>query len=466
MPWVGVAAGGPYFRTDDGRDWTPIGQNDAVDWPDLSGLFRRRDIAAVDAHLEHLRAQGVTCLRLMLEYAQGRHRYLERPAGQFVPNMVRFWDDLFRLCERHGLRILLTPFDTFWMWLRWPRHPYNRVNGGHLRHPSELLSCAATRHAIKARMTFAVERWGGSGALFAWDLLNEIHPAHDGGCATNFGAFIHDISTHVRQLEERLYGRSHLQTISVFGPELGTAAGADIAEAVFRHPDLDFATIHLYETGTIDYPRDTVVPALATGRIVQESLSEIRDTRPFLDTEHGPIHAFKDHRLTLPERFDDEYFRHMQWAHLAAGGAGGGMRWPNRHPHVLTAGMRRAQKSLSDFAALVDWQRFRRSTAALCIDSPAVAGFGCADSTQMIGWFVRRDSVRPDGILDAAAAPLTASISVRGLQPGRYRATFWNTASGSIETAGDVVCDGESLQVQFAIHTDLAVLLRHSATQL
>ena len=29
----------------------------------------------------------------------------------------------------------------------------------------------------------------------------------------------------------------------------------------------------------------------------------------------------------------------MSWAHLASGGAGGGMRWPNRHPHVLTSGM-------------------------------------------------------------------------------------------------------------------------------
>ncbi|TIL77742.1 MAG: hypothetical protein E5Y81_12695, partial [Mesorhizobium sp.] len=43
---------------------------------------------------------------------------------------------------------------------------------------------------------------------------------------------------------------------------------------------------------------------------------------------------------TSPE-LPTEYFRHLQWAHLAAGGAGGGMRWPNRSPHVLTPGMRR-----------------------------------------------------------------------------------------------------------------------------
>ncbi|TIT96391.1 MAG: hypothetical protein E5W39_19160, partial [Mesorhizobium sp.] len=84
-----------------------------------------------------------------------------------------------------------------------------------------------------------------------------------------------------------------------------------------------------YEEGTIDDPSDTVAPALGMARIVGEALGEIRDGRPFLDSEHGPIHSFKDKKITLPEPFDDEYFRHLQWAHLAAGGAGGGMRWPN-----------------------------------------------------------------------------------------------------------------------------------------
>ncbi|TIU05358.1 MAG: hypothetical protein E5W44_25990, partial [Mesorhizobium sp.] len=102
----------------------PIGQNDAISWPELNRLFRRKDIAGVEAHLRWLRQSGVTCLRLMLEYAQVRHRYFERPLGRFVPAMVRLWDDLFRLCEKHGLRILLTPFDTFWQWRHWRHHPY------------------------------------------------------------------------------------------------------------------------------------------------------------------------------------------------------------------------------------------------------------------------------------------------------------------------------------------------------
>jgi mannan endo-1,4-beta-mannosidase len=141
MPWVQTRPGHPYFLTDDGRPWTPIGQNDAISWVEFEGLFRRRDLPAVERHLRWLKAHGVTCLRLMLEYAQVRHRYIEKPAGRFVPAMVQLWDDLFAMCERIGLRILLTPVDTFWMWLHWRHHPWNKANGGPCASPSETLLC-------------------------------------------------------------------------------------------------------------------------------------------------------------------------------------------------------------------------------------------------------------------------------------------------------------------------------------
>jgi mannan endo-1,4-beta-mannosidase len=433
-PWVGVAAGAPYFVLDDGTPWTPVGYNDAITWPELAGLFRRRDLAGVEAHLRMLRGHGVSCIRLMLEYAQVRHRYFERPAGTFPAAMVRLWDDLFALCERTGMRILLTPFDTFWTWLHWRHHPYNRLHGGPLDHPSRILLCDRTRAAIKARLSFAVRRWGGSGTLFAWDLWNEIHPAQGGDSADAFMEFIEDVSGHVRWLEVELYGRSHPQTVSLFGPELVWRPHMPLAEPIFRHPSLDVATLHVYEQGTIDDPRDTVAPALAMARIVAGAIAEIADGRPFLDTEHGPIHTFKDRRKTLPERFDDEYFRHMQWAHLAAGGAGGGMRWPNRRPHVLTVGMRRAQKALSDFLPLVDWPRFDRRVLreGLTASHEALHLVACGDRDQAVVWAVRGDSVGTDGTLRPDVAPLATDIRIPGLSNGTVTATLWDTDKGRV----------------------------------
>jgi len=433
LPWIGVAANAPYFVTEAGEPWTPIGHNDAISWESLKGLYGRRDLPGAEAYLQGLVDSGVTCIRLMMEYAQSRHRYFERPLGTFVPRMVQLWDDLFAICERLGLRILLTPFDTYWTWLHWRHHPYNRANGGVLDHPSRLLLCRQTRDAIKARLAFAARRWGGSGALFAWDLWNEIHPAQAGDTAECFGEFIQDLADCVRTVEERLYGRAHPQTVSLFGPELRWRPHMKLEEPIFRHPALQFATIHIYEQGTIDHPRNTVDPAIGMGRIVRRSLAEIHDGRPFLDTEHGPIHAFKDRKRPLSEAFDDEYFRHTQWAHLAAGGAGGGMRWPNRTPHVLTPGMRRAQKALAAFLPLIDWTRFRRVNLndEIAVSTPRIACFASGDATQAVVWLLRRDTVAPNGMLRQDTAPTAATLRVPRLAEGDYTIVAFDTRAGS-----------------------------------
>ena len=434
MAWVQVASGAPYFVTDDGRPWTPVGYNDSINWVDLRPLYNRRDLAAVERHLRYVKTNGGTCIRLMLECLHGHNRLFESPLGVFRPRMVRLWDDLFTLCAKVGLRVLLTPFDTFWTWIHWPRHPYNSANGGPLATPARMLLDPGARAAIKARLTFAVERWGGSGALFAWDLWNEIHPAQAEDCADVFPEFIADLSRHVRALELQLYGRSHPQTVSLFGPELAWRPHMPLAEPIFRHPDLDFASIHIYAEGTIDHPANTVDAAIDMGRITAECLAQTPPDRPFLDTEHGPIHTFKDHKKTLGAAFDDELFRHMQWAHLASGGAGGGMRWPNRRPHVLTPGMRRAQGALARFLPLVDWTRFRRVTLNGHLqgdDGAAAAVFGCGDARQAVVYLLRRDRLDARGRVHAVDAVRTA-LAVPGLAAGAYRISAFDPQGGTV----------------------------------
>src|SRR5213082_2426003 len=74
IPWIETAPDAPYFVTDTGANWTPIGQNDAITWPDLQGAFLRKDMERVEQYLQMLSLHGVTCLRLMLEYCHGEHR--------------------------------------------------------------------------------------------------------------------------------------------------------------------------------------------------------------------------------------------------------------------------------------------------------------------------------------------------------------------------------------------------------
>lgn len=460
LPWITTRAGSPYFLTEEGHSWTPIGQNDAITWPELAGLFRRRDLPAVERHLRWLKANGVTCLRLMLEYCHGEHRYLEKPAGRFAPNMVRLWDDLFALLEKVGLHVLLTPYDTFFTWLRWRHHPYNKRNGGPCASRRKLLTCPATRDAIKARLAFATDRWGASPAIFAWDLWNEMHPAHGGDDPAAFVPFIDDVGPWLRAREEAQHGRAHLQTVSIFGPEL--LKHPSLAEPIFRHSMLDFANTHLYAHGTIDDPRDTVAPAIAVGRLMRAAVQDASDGRPVFDSEHGPIHRFKDKRVTLPEPFDDEYFRHIQWAHLASGGAGGGMRWPNRHPHVLTAGMRRAQLALSAFLPLIDWTQFgrRNLNEEIQASSPSVVPFGCADGSQAVIWLLRTDSILPNGMIHTVEPSVMIEIDIPDMTPGRYTVACFDTLAGKVLRRFELTTAQPHLHISgLEISTDIALAI-------
>lgn len=435
LAWIERAPGLPYFVTDAGASWTPIGQNDAISWVEWRGLLDRRDLGAVERHLAYLRDSGVTCLRFMLEYAETGQHFFEQPAGIYNPVMIQLWDDLFRLVAAAGLRLLLTPLDTFFNWVRWDLHPYNAANGGPCRDRTSLLVCPEVRALIKARLAFATGRWGGSGTIFAWDLWNEMHPVQGEDRPGCFEDYIGDVGPYLRDLERRLHGRAHPQCVSVFGPELHWKPWLNAP--VFRHPALDFANNHFYEEGTIDHPQDTVAPALAVGNLVREALAEITDQRPFFDSEHGPIHTFKDHKLVLPEPFDDEYFRHVQWAHLASGGAGGGMRWPNRDPHTLTPGMRRAQRGLAGFLHLVDWPRFDRRPVDVASSDPTVACFACGDASQAVLWLLRTTPLLPDGRVDPEQRG-GVSVRVPGLVAGAYRAVTWDTRAG---------CMGERIAV-------------------
>lgn len=430
MPWIRICPASPYFEDENGSPYTPIGQNDAVTWPGLRGLFRNFNPDHVDGYLADLSAHGVNCLRMMMEYCHTDNRYLEKPAGKFQLNMIRFWDAFFLLCEKHKIRVLITPFDTFWMARRWKFHPYNKLNGGPVASKGQWLKSDQMLAAIKTRFDFFIERWGGNGAIFGWDLWNEVSPLHAGRSIDHIIKYIEQISSHIRAKELALFSKSHLQTVSVFAPLL---LKHNLNYIIFRHPTLDFATTHFYDAATIDNPRNTHSPARMTGNLVQNALENTENGRPFLDSEHGPIAYFRKHGSGLLESFDDQYFLYMQWAHIASGGAGGGMRWPYRHPHVLTQGMRSAQLNLSHFAKRIDWPNFRRVNlnGLIIVEDSNLSALGCGDESQAIVWVFRTKLTKSLVPVSAENAP-KVSISIPYLKKGFYSIVLWNTLSGPV----------------------------------
>ena len=455
-PWVRVCKNAPYFELENNESWTPIGQNDAITWPDFQGLFRRNDPGNVEGHMAFLAEHGVTCIRMMMEYCQTEHRYLENPVGRFQPNMVQFWDDMFRLCEKYNIRLLLTPFDTFWMARRWKFHPYNARSGGPCKSKSQWLTSPGMMAATKNRFTFFIERWGGSGALFAWDLWNEIDPAYSQKDVSHLSHYIAQISDHIRQLEMRLFEKSHPQTVSVFAPLLDKH---DMHDLIFRHPALDFASTHFYHKQSIDYPKNAHAAALTTGEMVREALLAVPEGRPFLDSEHGPIAYFKKRRHGLPEVFDDQYFLNMQWAHLASGAAGGGMRWPYRHPHTLTHGMRKAQLNMAGFSDLIDWQNFKRKniSATVYIQESNVRAFACGDQNQAVLWLMRMEKQQKSS---KNAKARQVRLTVPGLGTGDYRIHFWDTVTGK-STIQEKSIENSDLEFEFDFTaSNIAIAIR------
>ena len=98
-------------------------------------------------------------------------------------------------------------------------------------------------------------------------------PSYAENSAACFAEFIDDVGGFLRNLEMRLHGRAHPQTVSVFSPHM--VLDSRIAETIFRHPALDFANIHFYEEGTIDHPATPLIPPFRPQRLTHEALREI-----------------------------------------------------------------------------------------------------------------------------------------------------------------------------------------------
>jgi mannan endo-1,4-beta-mannosidase len=219
------------------------------------------------------------------------------------------------------------------------------------------------------------------------------------------GAVIARISEAVRDAELRMWGYTRPQTVSIFGPE----PEGDYEELIFRHPCLDFASTHIYHRSGIDRPRDTVVAARTMAQWVRYGLERTPRERPFTDSEHGPIDLFNNSKKMMPEEFDDEYERHMMWAHLASGGAGCGMRWPARHPHVLTTGTRRSIGAMAAFVKQLEWRCFapRDAVADVEIGTPGFEVFACRDDQQAIVWLLRQ---APAGTVESCRSAIRCTM--------------------------------------------------------
>jgi hypothetical protein len=414
---ISVAPSKRYFQDEAGQGFIVLGQNDAITWPGLSSLLDCTDPENTEAYIADLRAHGINVSRIMLEYAQDSANLLENPVGVFNPHVVEFWDNFIALAEKHGLYLLLTPYDTFWQAHNWETYPYSAGGGGSCPSMRGWLTDRATIDAQKRRWEFAIRRWGNSPNIFAWDIMNEVE-FHYGCSPREIEAYITEMSGFVRNLELEVWGKSHMLTVST----AKAIPGGLLGETIYNHPALDFANTHLYVGDATRKPKNGIAAIAEIDRAVRQSTERIHATRPYFDSESGPIWGW------IKEAKIDALLHHnMSWAHLAGGGAGSGMRWPYTDPHCLLPEMRDNLLGMARFAAHVDWTQFESKNVSERIELTArnVVKVGCADANTAILWLARDMRLVRPPMLDLVGVSVQANLN-----DGAYSVSIWNTLEG------------------------------------
>jgi mannan endo-1,4-beta-mannosidase len=316
----------------------------------------------------------------------------------------------------------------------------------------------------KARIRFFIDRWGNSPAIFGYDLFNEIHP-HWGGSPEDQHRWVTEMAQFVKSYEMEKWGKRHLLTVSVFGafPEGG------YIDLILRHPELDFATTHVYQNDAKDNPKDTVSGAITMRDAVRFAYANMADVRPYTDTESGPIFGYMHTRQRPSAEFENEYYHNMTWAHLATGGAGSGMRWPFRDPHTLSPGMHDVMLGMSRFikADSLRWLDFcpqplddtlrvvPRDKGEEDADLD-ILPFGCSYGRQALVWLLR--DTRTAG---SQAADVPLDLMLPSMADGEYAVEFWETYDGNrVEEISATVVDSTMRLPLPDFGRDLAIAVR------
>ena len=217
--------------------------------------------------------------------------------------------------EEHNVKVLLT-FDSFNGYCpdkasgncHFTRSVFNEANGGPLNEWTgflEFWSNPASKKAFKSLLTYAADRWGGSEAVFGWELFNEVDIA---GLDLPIGFYDwhKEMAKHLRKADR---GR-HLISES-----FGTLPGNKWIDGMDK---FDFTSTHNYARTS----RGPQSPDVAKSNAYWSKTKVEWYHKPSLIGEFGCDDTKKG---------ADSNFRHNLhaglWSPFFAGGAGTGMCW-------------------------------------------------------------------------------------------------------------------------------------------
>jgi hypothetical protein len=170
------------FKFDNGQLFRGIGEN--VGWESRS--FENPKFT-YDYLLPSLSKNGANFFRTWMCYwnlplewqkVSSTKRYTNTDQ-YFNPGAIKRMDELVRLTDSLGLYFMLT-LDWHGHLMEtggWKNSPYNVVNGGPAKTPSDFFTMRAARDKYKNKLRYVVARWGYSTNIAAFEFFNEIDNA-------------------------------------------------------------------------------------------------------------------------------------------------------------------------------------------------------------------------------------------------------------------------------------------------
>ena len=170
------------FKFDNGELFRGIGEN--VAWESRSF---ENDKYTYDHLLPTLSKNGANFFRTWMCYwnmplewkkVRSTKRYINSEE-YFNPGAVKRMDELVNLTDSLGLYFMLT-LDWHGHLMEeggWKNSPYNQINGGPAKTPTEFFSLTSAKQKYKNKLRYVIARWGYSTNIAAIEFFNEVDNA-------------------------------------------------------------------------------------------------------------------------------------------------------------------------------------------------------------------------------------------------------------------------------------------------
>jgi hypothetical protein len=419
----------PRYFSVGAKTFFPVGLN--LCWPDASGL------ASYDRRFKKLAAVGGNFSRVWTR----QERLHEVRPGVFNPESGAFYDEVFRLAEKHGIYLMLTIDDyrilakSDFFVAHWDKSPYNRANGGPIAEPLEFFTNAEVKRMYKRKLRYLVARYGAFSSLAMWELWNEQDHIPKPGVPIEW----------FREMTQSL------ADLDAYDHLITTSYSWDDRAEVWQSPALDVTQRHLYGQGdTVDF----------VSEIARNAEKLDRFGKPRLIGEFGI--TWKEADIALDKGKLGTPLHDALWASTLSGDAGTAMTWwwdnylePLNLWHVF--------EGISRFVASVDFanRNFRPTSVVV----PGFDSLALRDSAsgEMLLWIHDPQSNWKNDA-EGRTPQVHEEVWVNLPPETKGRAEVWDTRTGRFVTRA-LTTSADSVRLKLpAFARDVAVKVKPPKT--